>query len=268
MPMAQLAPYLYGFCNWLSAVSALIDREARTRFAGGSLGHAWAIVIPVSWIIAITIFFDVMGRPAPIPVAMPVFLATGMVPYLAFRQSVTSMMRAPKAHRHLITMGPVVLEDIFTATAWLELVNAALVSVSVLILVGLWSGLMVPADLATALTGLFLASAIGISVGRFAAVVALFSDSAMRLTPILLRPFFWISGIFFVAAEVPSWALDWLWWNPLLHTVEMIRTGFFAGFESQIATPSVPLTAICGFYLTSRLIESAYAPTSAQGSAP
>jgi len=82
------------------------------------------------------------------------------------------------------------------------------------------------------------------------------SDSAMRLTPIFLRPFFWLSGIFFIAAEVPGWALDWLWFNPLMHSIELLRSGFFVDFNSTFAQSNVPIIAIVVFYFSSRLIEA------------
>jgi len=256
------------FMNWLSTISSLVTREIKTRFAGGSLGHAWAIILPVSWILAITIFFRWLGRDAPIAVNLPIFLATGMLPYLIFRQIITSMMRSLKSNRHLITMGLAHPEDIFTATAALEVINAILVSGIVLALVAVMSGLPpIDAPLA-AVWGMILAMGLGISVGRFAAVLALRSDSAMRLVPIVLRPFFWISGIFFVAAELPQTAINWLWFNPLLHVIEILRSGFFQGFDSDIATSAVPLISIAGFYAASRVIERKFATTAGRGMVP
>ncbi len=244
-----------GLLNWLSTINAIMEREIKTRFAGGSLGHAWAVIIPVSWIAAITIFFHWMGRSAPISASMPAFLATGMLPYLVFRQTVTSMMRAKNSNRHLLTLGPAKLEDVFTATALLELMNALLISATILGLIAIWIGLPAPQNPLLAIWGLTLACAFGIAFGRFAAVLAIISDSAMRLTPIILRPFFWISGIFFVAAELPGWLLDYLWFNPLLHAIELLRAGFFAGFDSHFANPLVPISATISLYFASRLIE-------------
>ena len=253
MPRQTLAT---GFINWISLMSALVDRDIRTRFAGGAFGHAWAIIIPVSWIAAITVFFHWTGRTAPISSNMPLFLATGMVPYLIFRQSVTAMMRARTANRHLITLGPAKMEDVFTATALLELLNAILFSAVILTLIAVWIGTQTPQDPLVAIYGLGLAWALGISFGRFAATLASISDSAMRLTPIILRPFFWISGIFFIAAELPAWLLSYLWFNPLLHAVEILRSGYFAGFDSYVATSAVPIAATIIFYLSSRLLEA------------
>jgi|GEM_PF-865484 len=246
---------LIGLMNWLSLVSAIMEREIATRFAGGSLGHAWAVIIPVSWIVAITLFFRWMGRDAPIPVDLAVFMATGMVPYLIFRQIITSMMRTLKANRHLMTLGPATPEDLFTASAALEVMNAAVICSVIYMAIGFWTGFQPINDPLLAVWGLSLAIGLGIAIGRFAAVLSLLSDSAMRLVPIILRPFFWLSGIFFVAAELPSTVSGWLWFNPLFHAIEIMRSGYFAGFSSLFAMSSVPVICIIGLYFASRLIE-------------
>lgn len=255
MYQTEQSSLLIGFVNWLSAISALITREIKTRFAGGAFGHAWAIILPVSWIMAITVFFRWLGRDAPISVNLPIFLATGMLPYLVFRQIVTSMMRTLKSNRHLVTHGPVKAEDVFTATAVLELFNAVLVCSVVLVMIAVFSGLAPVKDPLMAAWGMALACGLGISLGRFAAVLSQFSDSAMRLVPIVLRPFFWISGIFFVASELPQAVRDWLWYNPLLHAIEILRSGYFYGFSSDMANSTVPLVSIAGFYTASRILE-------------
>ena len=248
--------WLIGVANWLSTISAIIEREVATRFSGGSFGHAWAIIIPVSWIIAITVFFRWVGRDAPIPVETPLFLATGMLPYLVFRQTITSMMRTLRANRHLVSIGPATSEDFFAATTILELLNALLVSATTLFVISLWIGAPHIESPLTVLWGLLLACGIGLSLGRLTALLSVVSDSAMRLTPIFLRPFFWLSGIFFIAAEVPGWALDWLWFNPLMHSIELLRSGFFVDFNSTFAQSNVPIIAIVVFYFSSRLIEA------------
>ena len=241
--------------NWISLLKALVVREIRTRFAGGTLGYAWAVIIPVAWIVAITVFFSWIGRSAPIAVDLPIFVATGMIPYLLFRQIVTSMMRACRAQRHLVTLGPTKPEDIFAATGILELMNAGLVTLAILVVIASFSIVPPAADPLTVLSALGLAWALGMATGRFAAVLASVSDTAQRLVPILLRPFFWISGIFFIAAEMPGQLLDILWFNPLLHIIEILRMGWFGGLASAAADPLVPMVATALLYFGSRCLE-------------
>jgi len=252
------APHLLlGAYNWLTLIRTLIVRDMATRFSGDALGFAWAIIIPVSWIIAITLFFRFLGRTAPIDVALPVFVATGMLPYLIFRGHVTSILRCLRAHRHLITMGPAEADDILTATSMLEGIVAVLVSVTVLSLTMIYAPVTLPHNPLGVLFAGGLAWGLGASFGRLAAMLSLWSGAIARIVPIILRPFFWISGIFFVAAELPADVAAILWWNPLLHVTETLRAAWFFGVESSFAAPIVPAAAILVLYLTSRLVETA-----------
>ena len=246
---------LLGVFNWLSLLHTLIVRDMRTRFAGDAIGFAWAVIIPVSWIVAITLFFGYLGRSAPIDADLAVFVATGMLPYLVFRGHVTQMLRCLRAQRHLIGMGPAEAEDIFTATSLLEAMVAALVSATVLAATSLYAEIPMPFDPLGVLLALMLAWALGASFGRLAAILALWSGSVIRVVPILLRPFFWISGIFFVASELPGDIAALLWWNPLLHVSELLRSAWFIGMESDFADARIPLIVILGCYLSSRLAE-------------
>lgn len=204
---------------------------------------------------AICGFFHWIGRASPIASDLPIFVATGMMPYLTFRAVITSMNRAIRAERHLLVFGPARSEDIFTATAFAEGLNTLLVVGSVGLLLALTSHVPLPQDTLAALFGLFLAWALGVSTGRLAALLSLLSDSARRSIPMILRPFFWISGIFFVAHELPAQAAEWLWWNPLLHITEILRSGYFTNFDSTLADARVPLAAIAISYFASRALE-------------
>lgn len=241
--------------NWAALLKALVVRDVRTRFAGGTLGYGWAVIIPVAWIIAIAVFFHWIGRLSPIATDLPVFVATGMLPYLVFRQVIGTTMRVCRNERHLLTLGPAEPEDLFTAAGISEAINAVLVVVVIAFLMSAVSVVPPPGDPLGVFAALALAWGLGLSVGRLAAVAAAISDFAQRLVPIILRPFFWISGVFFVAAELPPQIAAYLWWNPLLHIVELLRTAYFGGFTSQIADPIVPIVAILACYLASRILE-------------
>ena len=218
------------------------------------LGYGWAIAIPVAWVLAITTFFHWIGRVSPIATDLPIFVATGMLPYLVFRQAVSALMQVCRNERHLLTFGPAEPEDLFLAASLAEMMNAALVAAAVLAILAITSSVPVPADPLRAVFGFALAWGLGASVGRFAAVASAISDTAHRLVPILLRPFFWISGIFFVAAELPGAVLGYLWWNPLLHVTEILRSGYFGTYDSAVASPTVPLATIALFYVGSRVL--------------
>ena len=52
-----------------------------------------------------------------------------------------------------------------------------------------------------------------------------------------MRPFFWVSGIFFTAAGLPPGARQHMLLNPVLHVTEMVRAGWFEQYDASYANP-------------------------------
>ena len=48
-----------------------------------------------------------------------------------------------------------------------------------------------------------------------------------------MRPLFIISGVFFLFSDLPALARDVLWYNPLIHTIGLMRVGFFATYKGD-----------------------------------
>jgi len=59
-----------------------------------------------------------------------------------------------------------------------------------------------------------------------------------RAWSILMRPMFIISGIFILFETVPQPYQDWLWYNPLVHIIGLIRSGFYGTYDASYV--SVP----------------------------
>lgn len=236
-------------------IGALIRRERATKFSGGAIGYLWAYLTPVAFIALIVLSFKILQRYPPINVSTELFVATGILPYVLFRQTITSMARTVIANRYLVYFLPVSVTDLFLAAALLELLNLIVTVVLIFSLIMIFFGGDSPADALGVITGFVIAWAIGVGFGRFVAALGQWSDSFARMVPLALRPMFWISGIFYTATELPSSAIDVLWYNPLFHAIELVREGFFLGYKSQISSIWYPASFALVFYLLSLLVE-------------
>lgn len=236
-------------------IGALIRRERATRFSGGAIGYLWAYLTPVAFIAIIAVSFRILHRLPPIYVSTELFVATGILPYLMFRQTLGSMTRTVISNRYLLYFTPVNATDLFLATAILELLNLIVTVVIIFSLIMVFSGGSAPADILGVVNGFFMAWAIGMGFGRFVAVLGQWSDTLARMVPLALRPMFWISGIFYTATELPSSGIQVLWYNPLFHAIELVREGFFLGYHSQISSAWYPASFALVFYLLSLVLE-------------
>lgn len=239
----------------LERLLALSAREQKTRFAGGALGYLWAYVTPVFWIVFVVIVFNLIGRMPPINVGPEIFVASGILPYAMFRQIITSEVRVVVSGRHLRYLRPVNDAELMQAAAILELLNTALTAFIIFGGIILIFEIKPPAHLSTVYLAMLLAWFLGVGFGSLLSVLSKLSDSVARATPIILRPMFWISGIFYTATELSTTVRDLLWWNPLFHTIELLREGFFLGYESPVAGVWYPATFALGCMLIAGVLD-------------
>ncbi len=247
-----------GAWNWASTIHTIMLREVRCRFAGDPLGYAWTFLVPLLWIGTLMFFFTLLGRTPAIPVDTPAFIATGVVPYVLFRYTITSMSRVASTHRHLIHFGGVRVSDLLFAAALLEVLNAIVIFVMIWMLISVIFGPTPIHNPLEFINGLLLTAVFGTAIGRFAAILGMVSETAKRMVPVVLRPMFWISGIFFTVPELPSTLLPYLQWNPLLHAIEITRSGVFLDYTSDFANMAVPLGVSAVFLMASYVMQTAF----------
>ena len=225
-------------------MQAIIVREVRSRFTGDVLGYAWAYLTPLAWVGIIYFIFSFMGRRSPIDTDVLSFILSGVIPYIAFRFTITAVLRARTAYRHIMALSTVSPQLVYAAIAILELYNALAIYALFLAANYLIFGRFEMADPLLALLGFSLAWGSGAAFGYAAVRLSAISEVAARITPTLLRPLFYISAVFYTANEMPVSVVEWLAWNPLLHAIELTRSGLFLAYESHVASPWVPILFI------------------------
>ncbi len=232
---------------WLRKIKAIILREIGSRYTGDAIGYLWAYIVPLAWIAVIYILFVALDRRVPIDTDILSFICSGIVPYLCARYAVNAILRARTAYRHILSFSTVSHNLVGFAVFMLELGNSILVFLVLLLLNYAAFGFFEMHDPALALWGFFLAVATGGAFGYLMMSLSTIWPALSRATPLFLRPFFYISGVFFTANELTPDIRELLSWNPLFHGIEVLRNGLFEGYVSLLGTSSMPLIfiAIC-----------------------
>lgn len=225
-------------------VAAVIAREIGSRFTGDPLGYGWAYLTPLAWIAVIYATFQILGRTTPLDADIGSFILSGIMPYLAFRYQVSSVLRAKNAYRAAMTLPTVTPETVYFSIAVLEYYNSLIIYLVLLLLNYLLFGHFYMDDPLLALWGFTLASATGAALGYALASLDVGASTLMRIASTALRPMFYLSAVFYTADELPQSWLAWLAWNPLLHAIELTRSGSFADYQSRVATGWLPLVFI------------------------
>lgn len=253
--VARLALLGRGLGSQTDVVVALILRETRTRYGRNQLGYVWALIEPVVVILTFYWVLALAGRGVPAGMDAFSFVATGVLPYTLFSNSVTRVAEAINANKALLYYPQVRPIDLVIARSLLE--AATYVAVFLLVMGGhalitqrleLASPLMV-------IGGMAAASALGTTLGLVFCGLGQLSALADRARGPLVRPLFWISGIFFTVETLPERARDALIYNPMLHATELVRAGWFASHDAGHVDLGYVLWWIGGLALAGLLLE-------------
>jgi len=88
--------------------------------------------------------------------------------------------------------------------------------------------------------------AIGFGTGLVLGALSIRYEFIQSLTsPLLGRPLFLTSGLFFTAGMLPPAVREIFLYNPLMHCIEYIRSSMFEAFDSRY----VDLNYVCVFAL-------------------
>jgi capsular polysaccharide transport system permease protein len=236
-----VSTYGKGALTQLRVIHAVALRETRTRFGTHQLGYLWALLEPLFWILTFWSLFTVVGRDAPSGMEVVPFLATGVIPYDLVMKTSDRASASIDANKALLFYPQVQPLDLILARGGLEI--ATLIAVFFAIVGGY--ALIVQRfaleDILTTMFGMTLAGMLGMAFGSVLCALGVLSKTVERIKGPLLRPLFWVSGLFFTADHLPTAFREVALYNPILHCVEIVRDGWFAEYHGHHASPGYVL---------------------------
>jgi capsular polysaccharide transport system permease protein len=240
----------------LQVVHALVLRETRTRFGEHQLGYLWAVLEPLIWVGTFWGLYEVTNHPVPYGMDTLAFLTTGVLTYELFAKNVSRIGEAINGNKPLLFYPQVQPIDLVWARAALETATLSAVFVIVMGAGAFFRG-QIPRvdDVLMVMAGLLLAALLGTSLGLLLCMLGALSNVVERLRGPLMRPLFWVSGLFFTVEEVPEGARRALLLNPVVHTVELVREGWFASYDSPSASVPYVLYFTLAFFTAGLLLE-------------
>lgn len=233
----QLPPRRLGRSSWrvfLTSVRAFLLRELKDQYGRSRLGYFWALTEPAATVaILVALHASVAGPGAIIYQESPiVFFVFGAVPYFLFSNSLSQTQGVCIGQRGLFNYRQVKPIDIMLARS---LIDALMMSgVMLAFLMGWWwLGQPMPdmrvLELVLALGSLFV---LGLSLGLVFEVFGTVYSDLRKVFSIVTRPLFFVSGAFFTMGMLPSGLGQLLYFNPILHGVDLARDAVIAGYQS------------------------------------
>ncbi|GHG97884.1 ABC transporter permease [Pseudodonghicola xiamenensis] len=236
-PSAQYGPHRFAT---LRTTLALMLREMSTTYGRTPGGYAWAILEPLGAILVLSLGFSLVIRTPQLGTSFILFYATGYMPFSLYQSLSNKISKSIAFSKPLLQ---------YPAVSWLDAVLARFllnaltgVTVACLLLSGILAVLAHQSvlDLTPVIEAMSMAILLGLAVGTLNCVlVGLFPIWEITWS-ILTRPLFIASGIFFLYEGMPPLAQDILWYNPLLHIIGLMRSGFY---------PTYPATYVSHLYV-------------------
>ncbi|MBL8397898.1 MAG: ABC transporter permease [Candidatus Accumulibacter sp.] len=215
------------------ALLALFLRELKTRFGKYQLGYAWAFIEPLGTIGVIFAVLKAFSGATYPGISLPVFLGVGAIINSLFVEITNRSIKAIEANSTLFNYRPIRPIDTVIARMLLETILHISVFVVLAGLFWFFGGEFEVNDFPTLFfVFLFLAIfACGIGI-IYMLLTDAYSD-ADKVLPMLNRPLFFISGVFFSLKNIPSEYWSLFLWNPLFHAIELTRGAVASGYHVE-----------------------------------
>lgn len=215
----------------IRVVGALILREMRVRFGRSQLGYLWTVAEPLSYVAVFSAMFYFVDRHPPFGNSMPLFFATGILPFQFFRNLCNQLSGAFGANQALLTYPIVQPIDTIVSRTILETATSLFVMLIVFGALVVGTGSPLPADIMRIVQAIALLSLLGFGFGLMSAVIITRIQAWQNVVRVAMTPMLLLSGVFYSLASLPPNLREILAWNPVIHGVEMFRDGYYSNYR-------------------------------------
>lgn len=231
------------------AVMALILREMATRYGRSPGGYIWAILEPLGTIFILSIGFSLLINAPPLGNSFILFYAAGYMPFSLYQSTSTLVSHSINFSRPLLFYPAVTWVDAVLARFALNALTGILVSLILMTGILATADTRVVLDMPPIILAMALALLLGLGIGTLNCVLNGLFPAWAQIWAIANRPLFLISGIFFLYDEMSLTLRNILWYNPLVHIIGLMRTGFYPTYRADYLAPSyVIVIGLCTLF--------------------
>jgi capsular polysaccharide transport system permease protein len=207
---------------WLDVIYAIFLREVKSK-SSDKFGIAWSVASPVVFIFMLSYMRKLMDNGDTHGIPTFFFMVYGMILIQFFMGLVNTVSAAIKKNKPLYAFRQVQpISSILAITLFECLIKVFVILVTAVICFILQFDIHI-SDPLSLLCNLFKVAIFSMSIGVVFSLLACFVPEVDKVKDLLLRPMFFISGVFFSLQDVPVEYWPYLTWNPVLHAIELTR---------------------------------------------
>ena len=220
----KIARILNGFALQIRIVLALADRDFLMRAEKGAFG-VWGVVFEPLALMLTLLALRILVRVKTVDLMNPlIWLACGITMLYLFRKIAIKALTGVKKGQRMFFYRRIRPLDTLLASALIEARVHASILVMIFVSEAFWFWRIQLDDPGLALIDFLVTVVLAIGIGVSALVIGHRIPIVKTLTKFgLNRLLLWTSGIFFATYQLPGPVRPYVTWNPLLHSVEILR---------------------------------------------
>jgi lipopolysaccharide transport system permease protein len=215
-------------------VAQLVRRDFEQRYVGSAAGWLWGIVDPLVQLSLWWFVFEVcleMTLPADAPTQnYAVFVMTGYLPWMLFRDTVTRSAASLVEHANLITR-TIFPSEVVAVSIFLSSLLHHLIGVALVMGVALYMHALSPMVLLLPVYMVFV-GLLGVGIGWVASSLHVYLRDTGQVLNVIMQVWMWMTPIMISADKIPENLRFLITWNPMSFVVEAYR--------QRLLTPALP----------------------------
>ncbi|WOH37510.1 ABC transporter permease [Thalassotalea fonticola] len=216
---------------WQDVIFAIFLREIKSKF-NDKVGISWAIINPLVFVFVLSFMRSQLSGPITHTMPTFIFMVYGMLLIQLFLSTFSSASNCIKRNKALFAFRQVQPISALIANGLFELLVKAIVILVILLLIYLMGDEVKIYNPLLVLFYIVQVWFISMSLGLLFAIGKAYIDEIAKLESLLLRPMFFISGVFFSLQDIPEEFWPYLAWNPFLHAIELSRDAAYPNFNA------------------------------------
>ena len=215
----------------INVIRALYYRELLTRVSKSNFGIIGLYIEPLAGIAILLFIFGIRRGFSPVlGVDLFLFLGCGIIIYNIFRSICIRSLASIQANKALFTYKRVKAIDTIIARTIVEFFSLGTIYVFFILGYSIIKETWYVSDLPLILFSYICISLISLGLGLIVMISGYRYPVMQSILPIVLRPLYFCSGVFFSLQNLPQWLKPWLSWNPILQAIELSRKGLSKTF--------------------------------------
>ncbi|WP_440658033.1 ABC transporter permease [Ensifer adhaerens] len=215
-------------------IFAIMMRDMRTRFGRSHVGYMIAIAWPLVHLSVLVSMMLYANRVLPFGTDPAVFVVSGVLPYILCLYPARMMGYSVEANRALFLFPVVNVFDVIVARAVIEFLTAFVVAIIFCGALLSFGVDILPVNYSAWAGGVLATVYLSISMGVLNTVISSIFKMWHVAFVLLMFLMYATAGVFVLPSSFSPGVRAFMWYNPLLHCVEWVRSSYYDGYGGEM----------------------------------